>query len=80
MGNVRTDISDKSSRIAKNTALLYFRMIFLMLIGLFTSRVILRNLGIVDYGIYNAVGGFVAMFSVISASLSSAAGLRHVPA
>ena len=72
MGNVRTDISDKSSRIAKNTAALYFRMIFLMLIGLFTSRVILRNLGIVDYGIYNAVGGFVAMFSVISASLSSA--------
>lgn len=46
-------------------------MIILMLITLYTSRVILQNLGVVDFGIYNVVGGFVGMFSVISGSLSS---------
>lgn len=67
---------DKSSannkRIAKNTLLLYFRMLFLMLISLYTSRVILHALGITDYGIYNVVGGFVSMFTLISAALTSA--------
>lgn len=43
-----------------------------MLIGLYTSRVILRNLGVTDFGIYNAVGGIVGMFSVISGSLGNA--------
>lgn len=63
----------KSKRIAKNTLLLYLRMLFLMVIGLFTSRVILQTLGVEDFGTYNVVGGFVAMFAVISGSLSSAA-------
>lgn len=44
----------------------------MMLIGLYTSRVILRNLGVTDFGIYNAVGGIVGMFSVISGSLGNA--------
>lgn len=44
----------------------------MMLIGLYTSRVILRNLGVTDYGIYNAVGGIVGMFSIISATLGNA--------
>lgn len=60
-----------SKRIAKNTLVLYFRMLFLMAISLYTSRVVLKALGIEDYGIYNVVGGFVAMFSIISGSLSA---------
>lgn len=52
--------------------LLYARMLFLMLISLYTSRVILNSLGEIDYGVYNVVGGVVAMFSMVSASLSSA--------
>lgn len=67
------DNSANSKRIAKNTLVLYVRMLFLMVISLYTSRVILQALGIEDFGIYNAVGGFVAMFAVISKSLSSAA-------
>lgn len=58
-------------RIAKNAAALYFRMIVTMLVGLYTSRVILQALGVEDYGIYNVVGGFVSMFSLISGSISS---------
>lgn len=61
-----------NKRIAKNTLLLYVRMLVLMLISLYTSRVILNALGVEDYGIYNVVGGFVLMFSVISGSLSNA--------
>ncbi len=64
--------SDNTKRIAKNTILLYFRMLFLMCISLYTSRVILDVLGVVDYGIYNVVGGFVSMFALISAALTSA--------
>lgn len=61
-----------NQRIAKNTLFLYFRMLFLMIVSLYTSRVILKALGVEDYGIYNAVGGFIGMFAVISNSLSSA--------
>lgn len=64
--------SNNSKRIAKNTLLLYFRMIFIMVITLYTSRVVLAALGVEDFGIYNVVGGVVAMFSVISGSLSAA--------
>lgn len=63
--------SAKNKRIAKNTIFLYFRMLFLMLVMLYTSRVILDALGVVDYGIYNVVGGFVAMFSIVSSSLTT---------
>lgn len=61
-----------NNRIAKNTLLLYARMLFLMFIGLFTSRVILDKLGEVDFGIYNVVGGFVTMFAVISGAMTTA--------
>ena len=61
-----------NKRIAKNAAALYFRMIVTMLVGLYTSRVILQTLGVEDYGIYNVVGGFVSMFSLISGSLREA--------
>ena len=63
--------SDNNKRIAKNTLLLYVRMLFTMAVSLFTSRVILNTLGVEDYGIYNVVGGIVTMFSVLSGSLSS---------
>lgn len=64
--------SENTKRIAKNTLMLYVRMLFGMLVSLYTSRVVLQALGVEDYGIYNVVGGFVAMFSMISSSLSSA--------
>lgn len=60
------------SRIAKNSIFLYFRMILSLLIGLYTSRVLLKALGVQDYGIYNVVGGFVALFSVVSGALTGA--------
>lgn len=59
-------------RIAKNTALLYFRMILIMLVSLFTVRIILKSLGVIDYGIYNVVGGIVTMLSFLTGTMSSA--------
>lgn len=64
--------SQNSKRLAKNTLLLYFRMLFLMTVSLYTSRVILNALGIDDYGIYNVVGGVVTMFTMLSGSLTAA--------
>lgn len=61
-----------SKRIAKNTLMLYFRMLLMMGVTLYTSRVVLNALGVEDYGIYNVVGGVVAMFTMISGSLSNA--------
>lgn len=67
-----SDSQANKKRIAKNTLLLYVRMLFLMVISLYTSRVILNALGVTDFGIYNVVGGVVAMFSILSGSLSAA--------
>lgn len=66
------DVSQNNKRIAKNTLLLYFRMFFMMAVSLYTSRVVLNTLGVEDYGIYNVVGGIVAMFSFINSSMSAA--------
>lgn len=55
--------------IAKNTIYLYLRMIVYLVISLYTSRAFLDALGIDDYGIYNVVGGFVALLNVITSSL-----------
>ena len=68
----REDISDSSSRIARNTVMLYFRMLLMLFVGLYTSRVILRSLGVDDYGIYNAVGGLVTVFTFITGAISTA--------
>jgi O-antigen/teichoic acid export membrane protein len=62
-----------NSRILKNTLALYLRMLITMAVGLFTARVVLQALGVEDYGIYNLVGGFVAMFAFIRGSLQTAA-------
>lgn len=61
-----------SKRVAKNTVYLYFRTMLVMAISIFTSRIILDALGVDDFGIYNAVGGFVAMFSMLSGTLVAA--------
>lgn len=61
-----------NKRIAKNTILLYIRMMLTMLISLYTSRVILQTLGVNDFGIYNVVGGIVAMFGFINGAMTSA--------
>ena len=61
-----------NKRIARNTLLLYVRMLFIMAVSLYTSRVVLAVLGEVDYGVYNVVGGIVVMFTMISAPLTTA--------
>ena len=63
--------SENNKRIAKNTLLLYMRMIFLMLISLYTSRVVLSTLGVNDYGTYHAVGGVVLLLQFLNAALSN---------
>ena len=57
---------NNNKRIANNTLLLYFRMLFMMVVSLYTSRVILNALGVEDFGIYNVVGGIVAVIGLMS--------------
>lgn len=64
--------SANNKRIAKNTLLLYVRMLFTMAIGLYTGRVVLNALGVTDYGIYNVVGGVIAMLGFLTGSMSAA--------
>lgn len=64
--------SANSKRIAKNTAILYARMLLLMVVSLYTSRLVLQALGIEDYGIYNVVGGVVAFLGFLNGTLSTA--------
>lgn len=61
-----------NKRLAKNTILLYIRTLLVMVISLFTSRIILASLGIDDYGTYNVIGGFVSMFSLVGGTLINA--------
>ena len=63
--------SSNNKRIAKNTLFLYIRMIVVMLVSLYTTRVVLRVLGNEDYGIYNVVCGFVFMFGILNTSLTT---------
>lgn len=63
--------SKDTKRIAKNTLLLYVRMLFGMLVSLYTSRVVLQTLGVEDYGIYNVVGGVVSMLAFFNSSMAT---------
>ena len=63
--------TENNKRLVRNTLLLYFRMLLILIVGLYTSRVVLATLGISDYGLYNVVGGIVSMFAFFNASLSS---------
>lgn len=64
--------SDKNKRIFKNTLLLYTRQILILLVGLYTVRIVLNVLGVEDFGIYNVVAGVVSLFSFLSGSMASA--------
>ena len=59
-------------RVARNTMFLYIRMILILLVTLYTSRVVLDVLGVSDYGVYNIVGGVVTMFAFLNNSMASA--------
>lgn len=61
-----------NKRIAKNTILLYLRMLVVMGVGLYTSRVVLASLGVRDFGLYNVVGAVVGMLTFLNASMSTA--------
>ena len=61
----------KNSVIAKNTLFLYFRMLLLLVLGLYTSRKVLEYLGVVDYGIYDVVAGVVVLFTFFNSALTS---------
>ena len=66
------DTTSNNKRIAKNTIMLYIRMFISMVVGLYTSRVVLATLGVEDYGIYGVVGGVGAMMGFLNASMSGA--------
>ena len=66
------DLNNNNKRIAKNTLMLYCRMILTMLVSLYTSRVVLNTLGVEDYGTYNVVGGAVMMFGFFNGAMASA--------
>lgn len=67
-----TNTNENNKRIAKNTILLYVRMLFTIIVGLYTSRVVLNTLGVNDYGIYNVVGGIVAMLAFLNSAMTAA--------
>lgn len=60
-----------NKRIVKNTLFMYLRMLLTMVVSLYTSRVVLRTLGVDDYGIYNIVGGVVVLFTFINSAMAS---------
>lgn len=64
-------VSENNKLIAKNTLVLYIRMFFMLVINLYTSRVVLQILGVTDYGVFNAVGGIVSLFSILSSALTN---------
>ena len=64
--------SSNNKRIAKNTIILYLRMILILVVGLYTGRVVLNTLGVEDYGLYNVVGGFVTLFTFFNGAMSTA--------
>jgi O-antigen/teichoic acid export membrane protein len=64
--------SENSKRIARNTLMLYSRQMLNLLVSLFTIRIVLNTLGVVDYGIYNVIGGVVTLFSFLNVAMASA--------
>lgn len=64
--------SENNKRIAKNTFFLYIRMGLVLVVSLYTTRIVLQAIGVIDYGIFNVVGGFVSMFAFLNTSMSNA--------
>ena len=60
-----------NKRILKNTIFLYIRMFIMMVLSFFTTRIVLQKLGASDYGVYNVVGGFVSMFTLLNSILQT---------
>ena len=65
-------IAGNNKRIAKNTLLLYFRMLIILVVSLYTSRVVLNTLGVDDYGIYNVVGGIIVILGFLNSAMAGA--------
>ena len=65
------DKMTNNKRIAQNTIVLYVRMIFMVIVSLYTSRIVLRTLGVEDFGIYNIAGGIVVLFSFLNSAMIS---------
>ena len=63
--------SSNNKLIAKNTLLLYFRMLLVLIVQLYTSRIVLQALGVDDYGIYNVVGGIVSIIAFLNTAMSA---------
>ena len=72
MVEINNSTSVNNKRIAKNTMILYFRMLITTVVSLYTTRVVLATLGVDDYGIYGLVGGIVSLLGFINASMSGA--------
>ena len=72
MDNVKKSHSEDNRRLAKNTVALYIRNAVTMPVALYVSRVLLKTLGVDDFGIYNVVGSIVVLFSFLSTAMSSA--------
>lgn len=72
MKETNKDIKQNDKRIAKNTISLYLRMVVSMVLGLFTTRVVLKTLGVDDYGIYGVVAGVVTILNFLNISMSAA--------
>jgi O-antigen/teichoic acid export membrane protein len=68
--------TSNTRRVARNTLMLYFRQVLIMLVSLYTVRVVLETLGAEDYGIYNVVAGVVTMFGFLSGSMAVASQLH----
>ena len=66
-----SSITSGNKSIAINTIVVYVRLFIVTIFGLITSRLVLKLLGVSDYGLYNVVGGIIALFSVVSGSLST---------
>jgi len=69
---VGSPVNTEKKRIAQNTLYLYLRMLINLMVGLYTSRIILDVLGVSDYGLYNVVGGVVVLFSFLTGALGGA--------
>lgn len=77
MHKIYEPTNEKAKRVAKNTGIMYFRMLFMMFIGLYTSRVILQSLGVSDFGLYNVIGGVIGFLGFVNSSMAVAT-IRYI--
>lgn len=66
------NVQESNRRLARNTLILYARMFLTVGVSLYITRVVLQNLGVSQFGLYNLIGGFVSMFYIVTTSLSGA--------